>query len=145
MRWKGGRPPPGPKWVGFYSNARAVPTPAEFPPTRIVKGADHRVAPDGRQCRTASLPAIVLGRAALCLACCFSIIFSKPPVPCRSSAGGFGRRGIDPSDITIGTAIDDVNPSAGAMVEHHAGGAGQVQFHHRFGNRKALQGRRGLG
>src|SRR3569832_1889030 len=54
---------PVPRWVGFYSNTRAVPTPAGFPLPRIVKGAEHREGPSGRQCRFTAFSAIVLDGA----------------------------------------------------------------------------------
>ena len=38
------------------------------------------------------------------------------------------RRGVDPADIAVGPAVDDVHPAAGAVLEHQAGGAGQVEF-----------------
>src|SRR5882672_1238152 len=59
------------------------------------------------------------------------------PLPRR-----LNRRRVDPSDIAVRTPVDDIHAAARAVLEHDAGGAGQVQFHDGFADRKPLQRRR---
>ena len=51
---------------------------------------------------------------------------------------GIDRWRIDPTDIAVSTPINDVHPAAAAVLEHHAGGSGQIQFQHGLADGKPL-------
>src|SRR6185312_12070845 len=57
----------------------------------------------------------------------------------------FGARRVDPADIAVGPAVDDVHPSRGTVLEYQAGCSAEVEFHHRLADRHLLQRGRGLG
>jgi hypothetical protein len=44
----------------------------------------------------------------------------------------FARRRIDPADMAIAAAIDDVQLAAGAVAEHHHLLVSQIHLHDRF-------------
>ena len=46
---------------------------------------------------------------------------------------------IDPADVAVRPPVDEVNPAAGAVQEHHHRRPGQVQFHHRLADRQPPQ------
>ena len=51
-----------------------------------------------------------------------------------------GQRGrIDPSDVSVGTAVNQVNAPMSGVAEHHHRGTGEVEFHHRFAYRKPFE------
>ena len=53
-----------------------------------------------------------------------------------------GRR-IDPADMTVGAAIDQIDAAVSSVSEHHNGGAGHVELHDSIADRQAFQrGRR---
>ena len=39
---------------------------------------------------------------------------------------------IDPADIAVRSAVDDIHPAARAVLKHKAGSSGKVKFHDRF-------------
>ena len=51
---------------------------------------------------------------------------------------------VDPSDIAVGPAINQVDPAVAGVPEHHDRRAGHVQFHHRLADRELFQHRRRL-
>src|SRR5580698_3063052 len=61
--------------------------------------------------------------------------------PGLSLPGAVNRWRIDPADIAVGPAVDDVHPAAAAMLEYHACGAGQIELDHRLADRKPAQRR----
>lgn len=56
----------------------------------------------------------------------------EAPEPNRSGRAG----GVDPADMAVATAVDDVQLAGGAVAEHHHLLVGEVHAHHRIADRK---------
>ena len=58
-----------------------------------------------------------------------------------------GRRGrrIDPAEMPVGAAVDDIDAAMGGVPEHQNRGAGHVEFRHRVADRELLQAGGGFG
>ena len=48
-------------------------------------------------------------------------------------------RRVDPTDIAVRTAINQVDSAVASVAEHHNGSAGHVELHHRVADRQRLQ------
>ena len=55
------------------------------------------------------------------------------------------RRGINPADMPVRAAVNQIDPAMSSVSKDHDGGAAQVEFHHGFADRQPLQGRRRFG
>src|ERR1700745_1900539 len=65
-------------------------------------------------------------------------------MPISAMSPDVNRRGIDPAEIAVWASVNDIHLAASGTREYEAGGAGQVEFHHRLADRKPLQGRGGF-
>src|SRR5712691_13286625 len=52
---------------------------------------------------------------------------------------------IDPADMSVAAAVNQIDAPMSGVTKHHDRGASEVELHHRFADREALERGRGLG